>query len=152
MKNPNLAILLSAAIAALVTAVMSNYGSSEGTVMVAGLVAFVLVHLIQGLCFTRFRSATIPSVIISQHPQPGQEYAIDHDAALSSAITQNFAEQRFKDKNGTDPTPESKGRTLIYQKTLERVNTKKSKKPTYDKGNSGFTIIDRSSLLAINKL
>jgi len=122
MKNPNLAILLSAIIAVTAVAIMNSYGASEGTLMIAGLAVFATVHLVQGLCFARFRSATIPPVVTSQHPQPGQEYAIDHDAALSSAITQNFAEQRFKDQDESNPIPESKGRTLIYQKTLEQVN------------------------------
>jgi len=122
MKNPNIAILLSATIAVIVVMIMSSYGASEGTLMIAGLAVFATVHLVQGLCFARFRSATIPPVVTSQHPQPGQEYAIDHDAALSSAITQNFAEQRFKDQDESNPIPESKGRTLIYQKTLEQVN------------------------------
>jgi len=36
MKNPNLAILLSAIIAVTAVAIMNSYGASEGTLMIAG--------------------------------------------------------------------------------------------------------------------
>lgn len=142
MKNPNTAILFSALVTVLFTAIMGSYGASEGTLMIAGLATFAAVHLAQGLCFARYRSAMLPPVVISQHPSPGQEYSIDNDTALSSAITKSFAEQRFMDKDRTDPVPEAKGRILIYQKLLKEQNKPKTKSRTYN----GFTVTSRNSL------
>jgi len=132
MKNPNLAILFSVLVAAGVAAIMGSYSASEASLMVGGLATFTIVHLIQGLCFARYRSTLIPSVVTNQSPKPGHEYSIDHDAEIASTVTQTLAEQRFMDKDGTDPVPESKGRILIYQKMLEQVNRRKDKQAVYN--------------------